>query len=53
VLWQIGDEEETQMDNPGEFNVPPITAGDHKLTITFSSGDGFVWDFIRLETICP
>lgn len=35
------------------FDVPPITGGDHILTITFSSGDGSVWDFIKLETICP
>lgn len=34
------------------FDVPSMT-GDHILTITFSSGDGSVWDWLKLERTCP
>lgn len=34
------------------FNVDPLDAGDHTLTFDFSSGDGSVWDWIRLEMPC-
>ena len=34
------------------FNVNTIAAGSHTLTISFSKGDGAVWDWFRLEQPC-
>ena len=33
------------------FDVGPIAAGDHVVTINFTSGDGAVWDWVRLEEL--